>query len=684
MSMSETKKKGAKPKSKLGFWALFYLIASLVIVGILSLQSPFQALESKAYDYFMAVVRGARERPGNILIVAVDDLSLKNLQERGWGRDLPRRAYAELLEQLNAGGARAIAFDVVFEDETTSEDDALLAQAIRSSRAPVVLAVAWEVQRDERTQSTREMRPLPVFLEAGAGEASALLNADPDGVLRQYRLFAGGEPSLAARLIDVSGAEIERDDIPVSSRQGSDPQIFINYAGGARTIRTVSLYQALDAQQSLPADIFKDQFVLVGYSRSVSDLATTDASKDHYPSPFDLVSRTTSMPGVEAHANALDTLLRGITIRRRLPRESTIMALLLGTALLIVLTRRWSFAWRIGLSLSLIVLLGIACALAFVYLRQWMPPFQPMSTLGLFFLTTTLHQYRASERERAHIRKALEGYVSPQVMAQVLARPGDLELGGIEVQATVLFTDIAGFSSISEDITASAVASLLNDYFTLMGDAVMLNRGMINKFIGDSIMAIWGVPLAEPTHAALACRTALEMNRIVRERTRFKTRIGINTGRMVAGNIGHRKRMEYTVIGDAVNLASRLEGANKAFGTAILISETTAARLGDDFILRQADRIRVVGRGHPAVIYELCGMRDGSDAAALVERASSFNSIVEPYEARQWSQALAAAEDHVRRHPDDPLGAVYLERCRLFAAAPPDDDWDGVFQLKSK
>jgi adenylate cyclase len=304
-------------------------------------------------------------------------------------------------------------------------------------------------------------------------------------------------------------------------------------------------------------------------------------------------------------------------------------------------------------------------------------------SLSVFGLNT-LYQYRASEKERAVIRRALKGYVSRQVMNEVLKNSGQLELGGAQVIATVLFSDIAGFSKISEKITPKELTALLNDYFTKMGDQIMKREGMINKYIGDAIMAIWGAPLPNANHALLACQSALAMKRIVDGMAPMKARIGLNTGPMIAGNLGHAERMEYTVMGDAVNLASRLEGANKGFGTSIMISEFTEELVRGKLLLRELDCIRVIGKRQPVRVYEVLaetGEPQAEEARPMVE---SFQGILDCYAKRDWEQACAVIARHLERFPSDTAAQTYLKRCKHFLKAPPLPDWDGVYALESK
>jgi adenylate cyclase len=322
--------------------------------------------------------------------------------------------------------------------------------------------------------------------------------------------------------------------------------------------------------------------------------------------------------------------------------------------------------------------------LVFVYQSYWLYTTQPLFLMLSVFGLNTLYQYRQTEKERAHIRKALKGYVSEQVMHHVMQHPEGLELGGIQVNATVLFSDIAGYSKISENMTPKELFTTLNEYFKRIGDVIMEQEGMINKYIGDAVMAVWNTPIVHQDHSALACHAALEMKQIVDAMPEIKARIGINTGPLAAGNLGHSERMEYAVIGDAVNLASRLEGANKPFGTDIMISETTEEMVRGKFLLRPLDRIRVVGRENPVQVYELLAGIDEPVQDELHELVQSFDNVLAAYEAREWAEASDFVQQHLKRFPNDKVATIYLERCSQFSVTAPPPDWDGVFALKSK
>lgn len=671
--------------AKKNLMAVLILSGSALGIALFSQYFPYlEGLELKNYDFLMAVLRGPQTPPKDIVIVAIDDTSIRKYVDQGFPFPWPRSFHADLIRVLAGAGAQAIVFDVVFETRAPDPaDDEDLAQAIREAGIPVILAGFIEVIADPRFSMVEFHEPLPLLTEAGGLTGYATLNPDSDGVIRSGRLFVGGNPTLTTRTLEALGIEPVYESLPITSWEGDDPEILVNYVGGSRTIPTVSYDQALSMDESLPADTFKDKIVFVGLSLAVTDLSQGRAA-DHYASPFDQLTASATMPGVEIHANLMNTVLRGHYLRRLGFWTSWIMIMAPAVLITFLVVRVEMFAFKTVGSLVVSLFFLFLGIWMFVSASTWILMIQPLAIMVSTFGLNVLYQYRLTERERAHIRRALSGYVSSQVMNEIMKNPDQLELGGIQVEATVLFSDIAGFSKISEKITPRELAAMLNDYFTRMGDIIMELDGMINKYIGDAIMAIWNTPLSNPLHAQMACRAAIRMKTVVDGMAPLKMRIGINTGPMVAGNLGHRERMEYTVIGDAVNLASRLEGANKAFGTAIMISETTRDLVKDDFLMRRLDRIRVVGKQQPIAVFEILADRAGTVPGELEELVASHGGIMEAYDTRDWIRALELTEIHLSRFPDDSVIQSYQKRCAHFLEAPPPGEWDGVFALEVK
>jgi adenylate cyclase len=275
-----------------------------------------------------------------------------------------------------------------------------------------------------------------------------------------------------------------------------------------------------------------------------------------------------------------------------------------------------------------------------------------------------------------------------------LVEPGMLKLGGTKKRMTAMFTDIRGFSTISEKLTPEDLVRLLNRYLTGMSDAILDLKGTIDKYEGDAIIGFFGAPIDLPDHAVRACTAALKMKRIEAELNQqfladkiapapLLTRLGINTGDMVVGNMGTDRKMDYTIIGDAVNLAARLEGVNKQYGTWICVSEETMRAAGNGFVYRKLDKIRVVGKMEPIQIFELV------DELSTISREAAdffdeFAEAMRSFESREWQTALDRFKSLSEKRPADGPSRLYIGRCEAYLQEPPPEDWDGVFNLTSK
>lgn len=290
------------------------------------------------------------------------------------------------------------------------------------------------------------------------------------------------------------------------------------------------------------------------------------------------------------------------------------------------------------------------------------------------------------------VKATMSRYVDAQITDQLMADGGDI-LGGKSSEATLLFSDIRGFTSLSEVLGAQETVSMLNEYFTLMVDCIAQEGGMLDKFIGDAIMAAFGMPVAHADDPDRAVRTAINMLRILNEYNRANEAkgkqaidigVGINTGIVVSGNIGSHKRMDFTVIGDGVNLASRLESACKQYQAKILISEFTQAKLKGIYRMREVDRVVVKGKTEPVGIYEVLEYHDETSFPHAMEVMGQFKEGVQLYRRQQWQSAVAAFKKQLKLNPNDKIADVYIERCLHLEQNPPGDDWDGVWRMTSK
>jgi adenylate cyclase len=452
----------------------------------------------------------------------------------------------------------------------------------------------------------------------------------------------------------------------------------IDYDGGAGTFPTYSLADVV--QGKLKPEVFRNRLVLVGVTATaIGDTALT---------PF----HKTLFPGVEVHANMIDDILNQHFIRRG-PREyltdiAFIMLFSLGAGLLISVLN--PLRATLFLSGSLVAFFWLTNYL-FAHYRMWIADFLPMTTLFITYAGIVSYRFFFEEGEKKKVRSAFSQYMHPAVIAQMLNSPDGLRLGGEEKDLTALFADIVGFTTLSESLTPSQLVDLLNEYLTEMTEVIFKNWGTLDKYIGDAIMAFWGAPYPQSDSALRACRSGIEMlQALQRLQESWKSRgvpridigVGINSGSMLVGNMGSNRRKNYTIMGDSVNLASRLEGINRQFGTHLIISEATYLQAREQVIARELDLIRVKGKTQPVKVYELLGL--AADSHQYSDLVSRFEKGLEAYRSGQWETAIEILQDLVRDHPQDGPSHVFIKRCHDLLAQPPEGSWDGVFVMKTK
>ncbi|OFW27552.1 MAG: hypothetical protein A3H27_13615 [Acidobacteria bacterium RIFCSPLOWO2_02_FULL_59_13] len=455
--------------------------------------------------------------------------------------------------------------------------------------------------------------------------------------------------------------------------------VLINYAGPSRTY---AHYSFSDVAEGLtPAGTFRDKIVLVG--------ATALGIGDLRPIPFE----KQGYMGVEIHANVVDNILHDNFLRRGFSEEMTDLGVLLVCGLVMGLI----FVLVRPLISSLAYVAAVVALLGFVYYEfaangRWLATVLPFVTLSLNYLGVTSYRVLFEEKEKRKVRGAFSQYVAPGFIAQILKDPGRLKLGGEQVELTVMFSDIRGFTSISEKLTPPQLVELLNEYLTAMTEIVFQNRGTLDKYIGDAVMAFWGRPFFDlHDHATWACRAALLMGESLQQlndgwrlqgKPPLKIGIGINTGPMMVGNMGSHRRFNYTVMGDHVNLGSRLEGLNKEYGTQIILSQNTYEYVESEFVVRELDLIRVKGKSQPVAIYELLG--PASEQARHAELLGKFQKALEAYKSGHWESAYEMFQELASRYPSDGPTKLFLDRCQHFLEAAPQGVWDGVFTMSHK
>ncbi|MBI4306488.1 MAG: adenylate/guanylate cyclase domain-containing protein [Chloroflexi bacterium] len=644
----------------------------------------------------------AVEPSSRVGIVAIDDHSIRELAGDGRVFAWPRSHYAKVISSLAQAGVRVVVMDILF--DTQSPEDDMLAQAIAG--ANVVLPVAGEIPAALAPEGflAYDLLAVPVPGLARAAAALGHVNIDPDGdgTVRRQQLVISNLGQEVPSLALAAAARYLRRPTALEGPAASDALRFagraipivdgrrgmqINYAGAPiqpgrpSPFPVVSFVDVLRGNADLAS--LRDRVVLVG-------LVATGFADDYWTPPS--VGR--KMSGVEIHANAMETILRPAFLRRAGELEAVLAIVLFALA-----------AGLGALRLRILVPAGVALAIVLAYFvgasvlfdrgvleNMVYPPLAPL----LSFAAVTTYRVIFAESDQRAARRLLSGYLSPSVMVEVLKDPDQLRLGGEKRTMTVLFSDVRGFTTYSEQLEPEALARFLNEYLTEMSAEVFEHEGVVDKYMGDGIMAFWGAPVEQPEHARQACLAALGMMRRLRrlhERWRqagipaFVIGIGIHTGTMSVGNMGSRERFSYTVIGDAVNLSSRIEGLNKLYGTSIVISEATLQAAGGGFDHRFLDLVAVKGKKEPVAVYELLLPIDGDDLATRSSRDEMLKSYEEGVRLsadRHWQEAGTAFQRLLETCPKDGPAAFHAQRCAELAENPPPPDWDGVYVAKAK
>jgi adenylate cyclase len=675
--------------------------------------------------------RDARPRGEDVVIVGIDDVSLAKL---GSARLFQRTNYATLITKLAAAEPKAIGLDITFSEADFSDpdNDREFAQAIQAANS-VVLGVFLQLEKrvgpkrpledldPEMVQLIQEKgifaaerieqgnQPPMAFILADKREGNVpeltkaavsfgFLNFHPDsdGKLRyqpqiiEYggRLYPSLDIQLLRKYLDapspiigygpdgsIQTIEIGRYRIP-TDRFG---RLLVDYTGPAGMYKTVSMVDVIEDRVN--REVFKDKIVLIG--------AVALGLKDVVPTPFD-----PTLPGVELHANVIDNILHERFIYRRSLTEGFIdlASILIFGILLGYLLPKWNAKPSVLLSIVMFVGFAIFNYWTFVRLHWFLSFAYPGLSLVVTSFGLISYKYLTEEREKKRTRQTFQYYLDPLVVEQVMRQPELLKLGGEKRELSVMFSDIRGFTSFSEKMAPAEVVHFLNQYFEKMHAIIWKNKGTLDKLIGDAVMCFWGAPLETKDHALRGVVTALEMIQAVEDLRgvlvlpgggRFDIGIGVNTGQMVIGNMGSPSRLSYTVMGDNVNLASRLESLNKYYGTKIIISDSTYEEVRNVVFCRQLDTIQVKGKSSAVTIYEPMGLRrlefdrrhrgDRRGPMTLKKRLVKVLIMLRHGERRQEDRRLGSAELLVKPEQEE-IKTMYEHALELYRKG----DFDGA------
>ncbi len=641
--------------------------ASLALV--LWYSGVLDRLEYPAWAWRVSFFAPRQAPAPNVKVILLDQASLDwGSSQMHWSWPWPREVYGALLDFCYRGGARVVAFDVLFTEPSVygAEDDQALADAIRSGSTFVAAAFYGQ---------NRITLPIPPIAANATRLAGVNDEPDSDGIIRRATLIRTSEGRLVPSLglaawqsglppapdgwadwqLEPGTVRLGEHRIPVDAQN----RMILNFLGPQGTHSTLSAAAVIQSELKIQAgeepgvdpSVFQDAYVFFGFS--------APGLLDLHPTPMSRI-----YPGVEVHATVLDNILAAKMLRDA-PPAWVIPGTLLMACIAAWITLSARRARDTVLAFALCAPVPVAIGFLAYPLGYWWPMVVGVVAVLLALIGSVVRNYATEGRQKAFIKRAFRHYLGAEVIEEMLADPRRLKLGGEKREVTVFFSDIEKFSTFSERLDPTVLTALLNDYLSEMGAIIKDEGGYLDKYIGDAIVAFWNAPVPQPDHAARACRAALRCQRRLAElRTDFESRtgvamrarIGLHTGEAVVGNMGSHERFNYTLLGDAANLASRLEGANKAFGTYLMVSEDTWRASGGDWVGRELACLRVLGRQAPVRVLELAGF----PGEMRPEAWDDFDKARNLFAAGRLPEALELFD----RWPGDPASCAYSAKCR--------------------
>jgi adenylate cyclase len=614
--------------------ALFLPLIILIIVKIIFLFPVFDSLEFKAQDSLFQR-RGTRSLSDDVVIIGIDDATFSALNI-SW--PFPREYHAKLIENLSLAGAKLIVFDVEFTENSRPEADGLLADT--AFYYDNVIFAGKIIKAITPRYPDQLLTPIREIMAYEIPWGIVNMSSDTDNVIRKYDLFElhDDRPYYSIGVTALANTRLYQADwekhihlgnklLRVSDRNlplQTQNKAAINYYGPAGTFTTISYASVIDdstvampGYQGIEFDeyydiaesgILQDKIVLIG--------ATIDELHDKFPTPYG----GNWTPGVEIHANFIEMVRND----DYLTEFNSWLYLAIEFILLLLMWlvfRKFKPQLSALLLILLIVLQYILAYRLFVELSLLIPIVQTALILILVYIASLVCHYLDTMKEKRFIRSAFQQYMAPELVGELLKNPQKLSYGGSLQEISVLFSDIRSFTTYSENHTPEQTVNILKEYLTAMVDVIVANKGILDKFVGDEIMALFGTPIPLPDHALNACKVALQMRDKMTKlqeawaaegKEGFEIGIGINTGQAVVGNLGSEQIFDYTAIGDTINLGARLESINKEYQTAkhIIISEFTLEHVQELVEVRYLDEVKVKGKNKAVKIYELLGLKN--------------------------------------------------------------------------
>jgi adenylate cyclase len=661
-----------------------------------------------------------------VIIVGITAEDTKALPE---AFPFPRWYYAHAIENLERAGARAIVLDITFDEKRDSVSDAML-DAVLTKYDNVVLGakIDEDAGGDRYRLSTIERSYGNVFYLPGRRVGiTNVAGKDRDDIVRRYypEMTIGNflTPTLGfaalnvtfhlpdTAVADVVGGLLRLGNRAIPTFDGSS--FLLNYYGPSGSFRYMKFQEVVDDSSFKTKDeityesdidmfdettrgLVKDKIVLVG--------SVMPEERDFHQIPIADDKGIQTMNGVEIHATAIQNVLDQSYIQRADANLELGLIIFLSLVSFLVILRIRQIKVRF-VALLEVASLVIVALLVFVVFEIAVRSFANNSTLvnivypGLAvvfaYLGAAVYQYLAERQQKALIKNVFSKYISAAVVNELVANPEKAKLGGDRRELTVFFSDIAGFTTISEQFYTrpEGLVEMLNEYLDEMTSIVLKHEGTLDKYEGDAIMAFWGAPIPQKDHALRTCLASLEMQkRLATLRLKWKkegrpaleVRIGVNTGTMIVGNMGGRDRFDYTVIGDSVNLASRLEGANKQYGSNIMISDFTYQQVKSAVVVRELDLIQVKGKTEPVKVWELLGNADMQLTDNQRQSLEIYHEGLKLYRSRNWQEAIAYFQQAKQLDPGCRVSEIYEQRANLYQLNPPPADWTGVFVMTTK